>query len=76
MRGEGSKGEKGVGGYCSGGTCHNDRPGLKGGEDKGGDEDGIEVEWGCWLQGGRALTVGVIGVGYKEGMEVQKGCRW
>ena len=24
----------------------------KGGEDKGGDEDGIEVEWGCWLQGG------------------------
>ena len=44
MRGEGSKGEKGVGGYCSGGTCHNDRPGLKGGEDKGGDEDGIEVE--------------------------------
>ena len=52
MRGEGSKGEKGVGGYCSGGTCHNDRPGLKGGEDKSGDEDGIEVEWGCGLQGG------------------------
>ena len=32
--------------------CHNDRPGLKGGEDKSGDEDGIKVEWGCWLQGG------------------------
>ena len=24
----------------------------------------------------RALTVGVIGVGYKEGMKVQRGCRW
>ena len=36
MRGEGSKGEKGVGGYCSGGTCHNDRPGLKGGKTRVG----------------------------------------
>ena len=25
---------------------------LKVGKIGGGDEDGIEVEWGCWLQGG------------------------
>ena len=33
MREEGSRGEEGVGGYRSGGTCHNDKPGLKSGED-------------------------------------------
>ena len=30
---DGSDGEKGVGGYRRGGTCHNDKPGLKCGND-------------------------------------------
>ena len=30
---DGSDGEKGVGGYRRGGTCHDDKPGLKCGND-------------------------------------------